>query len=177
MKKMNNRGFTIVELVTSFSLTTVVLVFLFNIVLLLKENYVSNALKSDLIVNQSLISTALNEDLYTNGISISGGASCDTGYDDCFMIDTTDKGKIKLSISTSNDKVKYGDTEFSDDSLTLESSKVCYKTYDNVSLNLNSYLQIKVVFKSNVVTEQKFGFNVVYLFDEDAFDVSNLEGC
>ena len=73
-------GFTIIELITSFSLTMVVLVFLFNIVVTMKETYVTNSAKSDLIVTQSLLSTALNEDLYNNltAFRISGASGAGT---------------------------------------------------------------------------------------------------
>ena len=81
----DQRGLTIVELVSSFMITMVALVFLFNIVVILKENYVLNSRKSDLIVEQSLLSRALNEDLYNKATDIIK-ATCPSGYNLCYEI-------------------------------------------------------------------------------------------
>ena len=111
MNLKNNSGFTIIELITSFSLTMVVLIFLFNIVVILKETYVDNSVKSELIINQSLLSTALNEDLY-NGATSFKKVNCGS-EDICYNVEFSDSSTKRLSISTKNKKVKYGDIEVS----------------------------------------------------------------
>lgn len=62
MLKTNERGFTIVELLTSFALATVVMVFLFNILLIIKKDYMVKKLDIDFSTQQSLLSDALNKD-------------------------------------------------------------------------------------------------------------------
>lgn len=62
MKKMNQRGFTVVELLTSFSLATVVMVFLFNILISIKESYIGHKAVSEANTNQAFISRIINDD-------------------------------------------------------------------------------------------------------------------
>ena len=60
---MNSKGFTVVELLASFTLTMVIVVFLFEIVLNLKDVYVESVLKNKVINNNSLIATSINKKL------------------------------------------------------------------------------------------------------------------
>lgn len=53
---MNKKGMTVVELVVAFSLSTVIALFLIQVVLFLKDTYMINGVKSELVLKQSLIS-------------------------------------------------------------------------------------------------------------------------
>lgn len=171
----DQKGFTIIELITSFSLTMVVLVFLFNIVVIMKETYVTNSTKSELIVKQSLLSTALNEDLYSSGTSLYT-ATCGTGYDKCYSIGFNDGTTTKLSISTSNNKIKYGDVIYDGDDFNVNSASVCKTAYTSTTRNLNSYLQIKIDIDSNLIEDYDFGINVIHLYDSTSF-TTNVPNC
>lgn len=175
MKKLDNRGFTIIELITSFSLTMVILVFLFNIVIILKENFVYNSLKSELIINQSLMSTALNEDLYNEATGISS-TSCSSGYDKCYNIELNNGTTRKLSISMTRDKVQYGDSVFSNENLEMHEYKVCYYNSSSPS-EKKAFLRLYVKFKSDLFEEQNFGFNVLVLYNPNVFSISGISGC
>jgi hypothetical protein len=172
--KNDNSGFTIIELITSFSLAMVVLVFLFNIVVILKETYIDTSVKSELIINQSLLSTSLNEDLY-NGATSFKKVSCDSEYI-CYNVGFSDSSIKRLSISIKNKKVKYGDIEFSDDSFENLTYSVCATEY-NTDYSVDSTLNVKVSFTSSVIEDQIFGFNVVYLYDADNFEVTGVNEC
>ena len=56
LKKFTNNGFTVVELIVSFSLTLVITVFLFQIVINLKNLYTNSVIKTELVNIQSLVS-------------------------------------------------------------------------------------------------------------------------
>jgi len=78
MKSVKNRnGFTIVELLTSFALTSVVAVFLFNIVFLLKDIYVERSLTGTTTLDYFLFSNSLNKDFYVDNIKRI--STCSTG--------------------------------------------------------------------------------------------------
>lgn len=62
MIKTNESGFTIVELLTSFTLATIVMIFLFNILLVVKKDYMIKKLETDFNVQYALLSDALNKD-------------------------------------------------------------------------------------------------------------------
>ena len=63
------KGFTVVELIVSFSLVMVIAIFLFQIVIGLKNLYTNSGLKTELLNKQSLISNEINKKLTTKGIS------------------------------------------------------------------------------------------------------------
>ena len=69
---MNKKGFTIVELLASFTLTMIIMVFLFEVVLELKEIYLSTNYKTISLDRNALVSTELNEyfSKYCNGYRI-----------------------------------------------------------------------------------------------------------
>ena len=60
---MNKKGFTVVELLASFTLTMIIVVFLFEIVLELKDVYVANTLKTKVLNQNALIATKLEKEL------------------------------------------------------------------------------------------------------------------
>ena len=178
MKSINNQnGFTIIELITSFSLTMVVLVFLFNIVIIMKETYMTNTDKSELIVNQSLLSTALNEDFYDKAVSFNS-VSCGSEYDKCYKMGFKGGGGKTLSISTSNNKIKYGDAIYNSEDVdfVIGDVSVCKQEYPDASYATNSYLQVKIEITSPVITDYQFGVNVIHLYDSTVF-TTDLPDC
>lgn len=180
MKILNDqRGLTIIELVTSFSITMVTLVFLFNIVVILKESYVINSKKSDLVVQQSLLSNSLNQDLHDNATSMFP-VTCPANYNLCYRVTLKNNTTKDLLISESKAEIKYGDVMLSDDSFSINTAntKICNYTQDNVTNNLDSVLMIKVDIDSNVVENYEFGIYVINLYDSAKFSLGNeLEEC
>ena len=57
---MNNKGFTVVELLASFTLTMIIVVFLFEIVLELKDVYMSTNLRTISLDRNAIVTTELN---------------------------------------------------------------------------------------------------------------------
>ena len=47
MRKTTERGFTVVELLTSFTLASVVMILLFNILIAVKADYVENKIETE----------------------------------------------------------------------------------------------------------------------------------
>jgi len=62
MRKTTERGFTVVELLTSFTLASVVMILLFNILIAVKADYVEDKIETEYNAQQSLLSHALNKD-------------------------------------------------------------------------------------------------------------------
>lgn len=75
--KLNNKGFTVVELLASFSLMMVVTIFLFEVVMELKNIYVSSSLETTVKNENALIARAINEQL-ADGVQVSdcSGTTC-----------------------------------------------------------------------------------------------------
>ena len=58
---MNNKGFTMVELIASFSLTSIIVVMLLQIVFSLKEIQEYSDVKTELLTKQATISNKINK--------------------------------------------------------------------------------------------------------------------
>lgn len=75
---MNNKGFTVVELIAAFSITMVISVFLFELLLEVKTIFVDTALKTNIEEKTAIISKNINN-LFTeegNTVSCSSTSSC-----------------------------------------------------------------------------------------------------
>ena len=60
---MNKKGFTLIELITTFALSTVIIVLLINVVLVIKNVYSKNDIKTSLLIEQSNLSNLINKKL------------------------------------------------------------------------------------------------------------------
>lgn len=105
-ENLNNKGFTVVELLVSFALTMLVMGFLFEVVVSLKSLYNKTEIQTELLNKQGLISKILNEDF--DNKTIDNFAPCDI-QNNCYNITYTDGTVKKISIENEY-VVKYGDT-------------------------------------------------------------------
>lgn len=179
MKNISNKkGFTIVELLTSFALAMVVMVFIFNIVLSLKNSYIFNATKSELVLNQSLLSTELNSDFEAG--KILSFEPCGASTTNCYTIKmlVIDEEKTKtLNIDVESNKIKYGTYNYVlDDSESIGAITIC-KNQTNASGRMNSYLIIEIPITSTIVTKGDFGVKVIYPYNDDGTVVNNIDNC
>src|SRR5574344_1115769 len=100
---MNKKGMTIVELIVSFALTAVIAFFLTEVVLFLRQAYVGNGIKTELISKQTLISTKINE--LFNSKRIREATDCGTN---CVQITFDDSSIEQLYFNTSTNIVSIG---------------------------------------------------------------------
>lgn len=101
MRKLNNKGFTVVELLTSFTLASVVMILLTNILLTIKENYLQNKLEVELESQVALLSRRLNEDA-TNCTATSFGQW--GSFIDFNDTPSCDFSSMKLTITQEDDR-------------------------------------------------------------------------
>lgn len=102
MKKKN--GFTVVELIVSFTLVMVIVVFLFQIIISLKEMYVGNGIKSSLLNKQAVMTQKIYDDFRNkNVLSFS---SCGTN---CITLTFDDTTTSTLKIDKDQNLFEYGD--------------------------------------------------------------------
>ena len=148
---MNNKGFTVVELLASFTLTMIIVVFLFEIVLELKDVYSSDSIKTKIITQNSLIATALNKK-FEKGIYES---NCDTN------ICTVNNRDYQISVS--DNKVIIGDQTFSFPTITtikLDDEKYQCKSFQ---MDGNAYIKIAYVVDSSYLKKPiKFSYTYSY---------------
>ncbi|MBR3523123.1 MAG: prepilin-type N-terminal cleavage/methylation domain-containing protein [Bacilli bacterium] len=170
----NNKGFTLVELITSFALASVIMIFIFNIVVILKNNYISKSVRTDLLIKQSLLSQKMNEDFTNNNVK--DVVTCDSDKK-CYEFTFADDTVKQLKISADDKTITYGDYTYE---LTNSSyaSKINVSaksiTLDDVTLN-DSLLVIDIPILNKKYTDTNFGVKVVYQYNSHIVDLNTEE--
>lgn len=88
---MNNKGFTVVELLASFTLTMIIVTFLFQIVLEVKDVYLSVDTKTRITDKNGIVANELEKYLTE---------TCPKGSDVCDYTITTNNGQIVINTKT-----------------------------------------------------------------------------
>lgn len=183
MKK--NRGFSVVELIVSFTLTMVIVVVLFEIIIALKNIYENSVTKSALISKQNNLIDYIYSDINDYGLSYVTACG-----NNCIQF-VYENGKIRdLSWEYEYDaeaekqsfqKIKYGEYNIelianSKFDLSLNASmgdtvfkgaKVCYDSRDGVG-----YISIKIPISNSNFENDDFGLNIFHVFKKESFTVS-----
>lgn len=159
---MKKNGFTLVELITTFSLTAVLVIVLINVIVVIKNIYSKSNIKTELYINQSNLSNALNSKINNNNLH-----SYEECHDDifCYIFNFNTGESIKLTL---NEKIiKFGDFVYKLD----EKAKVENPSLDIEYIDLteddsgNNILVLKIPITSELYPNIDFGINLVYLYN------------
>ena len=158
---MKERGFTLVELITTFALTAVIVVLLINILVVIRNIYSKTNIKTELYINQSNLSIAMNKKIKDDNLdSISKCNDEEFCYDLSFYSDDDEDGdpdSLKLTIN--NKTIKFGDYVYKiGNDVNVVNPEVV--TEDNI-------LVIKIPIKHKVYPNIDFGINLVYPYDSN----------
>ena len=157
---MNKKGFTVVELLASFTLTMIIVVFLFEIVLELKDVYVNNALKTKVLNQNALIATKLDktlDNLIVSSANCSGNSCTINGY------------SSNLVISIGSDKVSFGSEQIkmpSDAAITLTNFSANLNNAVTDSAKDNAYIRISYDVTSPNLNKPVH-FNYIYSYHQN----------
>ena len=168
---MNKKGFTLVELITSFALASVIMIFIFNIVVILKQNYISKSVRTDLMIKQSLLSQKMNEDFTNNNIK--NIATCDS-VKKCYDITFADESVKRLTISADNSLITYGDYSYQLTNSSYANKinvSVTKSTVTDITLN-DSILVVDMPIYNKKYADTNFGIKVVYQFNSRVSSIS-----
>ena len=151
---------TVIELVVSFSLTVIISLFLIQITLFLKDTYVINSIKSQLVLKQSLISDRINT-LFKDNTLI----DIDSCGRNCYNLKFYNKDNQILSFENDTRKIVIGDyvttlpkgTTSSDIEFAVDEFKTNQETMVlfNIKIAMRNVLIPKEVYNVNVITEIK----------------------
>lgn len=157
----NNKGFTVVELIVTFGITMIIVVFLFQIILLLKETYTNNSVKTSLVIKQSIINQKIYDDFNTK--EIVGFTSCG---EECITFKFDDSSESVLSIDRTNGIFHYGDyTTKIDKGSEFGKITVTTETIPGVPNDkIDSIMLIKAPVTSKVI-KGDYGINIVYQYN------------
>lgn len=158
---MNKKGFTVVELMTTFALIAVISILLIRLTITLKEIYVNGDMKTALLTKQGNMTDKINKDLKEN--TLVGLTSCGIN---CVNFEyATDTKVLKINkdkkiLSYGNYSIKLGDGGYFG---TVDISN--YESDIGSIINLNIPIYHKLV-KGN------FGININYQAESINFDKS-----
>ena len=152
---MNNKGFTVIELLASFTLTMIIVVFLFEIVLELKDVYVNESIKTTIINENAVAAVAINQTLEENVLNniecIDNVCTFSLAEGDEIKLSLTDKG-----LNFGSQKFVYpADTTFED--INLTNTKV------NTKGGSTSIFKVSFIIK-NPALSKNMNFNYVYTY-------------
>lgn len=159
---MNNKGLTLIELITTFALSAVIIVLLINVVVSIRNVYSKVSIKSDLYITQSNLSNAINSKLHDNKLD-----TYSTCTDSAFCYNFTLVNGETLKLVVEENKITVGDkvykltekTKVVDPSLTPGYIEL------NEEYSGNDILVLKIPIKNELYPNIDFGINLVYLYN------------
>lgn len=167
MKKIqNNKGFTVVELLVSITLTTVIVLFLIEILLVLKDLYVSTGIKTKMLTKQAVITENLYDDILSMDIKTISRCSDDSA-ELCLQFQLANDTTKKLIVSRKNNYIKWNGvrTNLLSGS-TIGNINVSYEKIvgNKYSGTKDCVLTIDVPIYHSLLERENYGFNIVYQY-------------
>lgn len=173
----NNKGFSTVELVTTFALTLVVVTVLLQLVVVLKELYVNNGIRNNLLTKQALISENIKDDF--RNYEVTSVTKVNSSW---LKINYANKGEVDLKVN--GNLIEYDGNVFKlADGTRVVPTKVNETDYEDVSLSyrtisysnstqvgIDSYFVITIRINSDLV-EGEYGINLIYQYDSTSSNV------
>lgn len=168
----NNHGFTVIELVVSFTITLVVILLLFQIVISLKDLYVKDGIRTELLIKQSLMGEKITTDFTDH--KVLAAAKC-SGEENCIAIMFDNGSEKTLSYNKSTNLFHYGDytTKLVSGS-KFGSIEIMNETFLNIPTGRNdSLIKIKIPVTHNLV-KGDYGIKIDYLYDSRKTAIGDL---
>lgn len=169
---MNKKGFTVIELITSFSLSAIIIILLFNIVLNIKNIYSTSAIKTEMLIKQATLSRKMNNIITGNNIKSYSECSQEN-YEICYEFDHIDGNKYYLLINKTNGTISFNNYIYKLDSNSyIENVILDEESIDNViGDNNNSLLYIKIYIYNKGLGKENYGINLVYPYNSNNFNI------
>ena len=157
---MKKRGFTLIELAVTFSLISVIIVMLFQLIISLRELYIKGDLQTTMLSKQGILIQKINHDL--NEYHLKNITSCGNF---CITLHFQTGTAYNLSIDIDNKSIQYHNYiwKLPDGSKfgTVET-----KSYEDEANNdtINGILRIEIPV-SHRLLEKDYGLSVIYQYN------------
>lgn len=165
----NNKGFTIIELAVSFCLVAAVSITLLQLVLTLKEVYLSGDVKTTLLNKQGIMTKKIYDDL--NSYTLTEIKSCGIS---CLTFSYTEKeDAVKLIIDPGNRTLTYGDY-----TIKLDSSSYFGKLEMSTDEPSESLGKVDSIFKIDIpiiskLLDEDLGIHIVKTYNSSGVTINN----
>ena len=165
VNNMNKKGFTLIELITTFALAAVIIILLINVVLIIKNIYSQNDIKSQLLIDQSNLSNVINKKLTEDALETY--ISC-SDSDFCYNFNFIDGTSSKLVVT--KDSVRFDNYVYK-----LQEGGVIENPVIDIILDIevsnneqnNSFLILKIPIKHKLYPNKNFGIDIVYQYNSN----------
>ena len=137
---MNKKGFTTIELITSFSIASVIMLVLFNVIIIMKDNMSDINTKTNMLVAKDNLSYNINKRLKEK--ELASLSMCEDG-DKCYLFTYSDSTTDKLVYNT--DSITFNNYTFEiTDGIEVEAPTIT-EHYDTMtSTTYNGYIIINI---------------------------------
>ena len=160
---MNKKGFTLIELITTFALAAVIIILLINVVLVIKNIYSKTDLKTELYINQGNLSNVMNKAINKDNL-LSYNECNDEEF--CYIFNISTGESIKLTIS--DNIIRFGDFTYKLKSNTsIDNPSITTEYITGITDNNDSFLVIKIPIKAKQYPDEDFGINLVYPYNSN----------
>jgi hypothetical protein len=165
----NNKGFTIIELAVSFCLVAAVSITLLQLVLTLKEVYLSGDVKTTLLNKQGIMTKKIYDDL--NSYTLTEINSCGIS---CLSFSYSDLDEdVKLIVDPGNQTLTYGDYTIKLDSSSYFGTLEITTDVASEPLGTNdSIFKINIPIISKLLDED-LGIHIIKIYDSSITSISN----
>ena len=165
----NNKGFTLIEVAVSFTLVATISIVLLQLVLSLKEVYLSGDVKTTLLNKQGIMTKYIYDDL--NNKEISSITTCGLS---CLTFKYNEGTEKTLLVDPGNKTIKYGNY-----TLQLDNSS----HFGNLSINVvesptalttgdDSLISINIPILTKLLENENFGFHIVKTFNRQLTSIN-----
>lgn len=166
---MNKRGFTLIELLTSISLAAIVCVLIFEVIFSLKDMYVADSVKTEILIKKNNISEKINKTFIDK--KINQVRNCSIDNQNCLKFIMDDGSQYELFLDKGNRVVKFGDftTKFSSSVTFYDDLDACY--YFNLTDSnpaYDTFIKIRLPLEDTTL-EEKFDINIIYQYYGDNY--------
>lgn len=163
MKRINNKGFSLVELLVAFTTITILSFAIFRTVISIEKRQQTNIVYSDYVVFQNSINSIIQKDLLNKVIE-----AVEYCGRNCYLIKYTNEAAKTLSINVDTGTFTYGTTK-----IKLPKTFSYYRDIEQKNNNFtdvdegkhDSFLTFRIPIKSTLVKED---LDLIFVYQYDS---------
>lgn len=159
---MNKKGFTLIELITTFALASVLIIILINIIIVIKNVYSKNDIRSELLIEQSNLSNLINKKFDKDFLN--SYFPCNE-TDFCYTFNFVDGSSSKLVVS--DEYIKFDSYMYKFKKGT-KATNPTLELFDTEALSgslTNGFLVIRIPINTKLYPNENFGIDIVYRYN------------
>lgn len=168
----DKKGFTVIEFALAFVLLSIIVILLFQVIVIIKELYISALLRTKLLTKQAVIVERLYEDLFSEELTM-----VSKNADDSINFKLSDGTTKVFSYNRETNILKYGDfttklvegSTFGNISITSETVLGVTETTNN------SILRITLPIYNSLIPQEDFGINMIYQYNNRVVSVNAID--